>query len=97
MVQLGSTAEVVELVVDEHGLTIGPHGHLDWEGLEVATEVGPSWCTIRVVTSSAAEALFFVPADPFTGAMSPSGIAGQFEALAVGSGARVPTGGARVA
>lgn len=87
----------MDLVVDEHGLTVGPHGRLDWRGLEVAIEAGPGWCTIRVVTSTGTRALFFVPGDTFGGVFSPQSFARWLESQAVGAGARIDSGAAVLA
>lgn len=89
MVELGPTSEVIDVVVDERGLTVGPYGRMEWTGLEVATEAGPAWCTIRIVTSAGAQALFFVPDDTFGGGLSPRGFARWLEGLAAREGARI--------
>jgi hypothetical protein len=92
MVELGSTTEVMDLLIDEHGLTVGPYGRVEWKGVEVATEAGPAWCTIRVVTATGTRALFFVPGDTFSGAFSPQSFAHWLETQAAQAGATVDSG-----
>lgn len=89
MVESGSTCEVIDLVVDEHGLRLGTYGEMDWKDLQVATEAGASWCTIRVVTSTGIRTLFFVPGDTFSGGFSPESFAQWVERHAVQGGAKI--------
>ncbi len=97
MVEVGPTSEVIDLVVDEHGLTVGPYGQMAWNDLEIATEAGPTWCTLRVVTSTGIQAHFFIPGDTFSGGLSPQSFARWLEGEAAQGGATIGSSAALLA
>ena len=89
MVQLGDTSEVIDVVVDERGLGMGPYGTLEWSGLRVSAEAGPCWCTVKVVTATGSEALLFVPDSAFGPDVSPREFGQGLERQAARAGAKV--------
>lgn len=89
MVQLGDTSQVIDVVADERGIGMGPHGTLEWAGLRVSIEAGPGWCTVKVVTVTGLEVLLFIPDSAFSRDFSPASFAQSLERQAAQAGAKV--------